>query len=211
MLNVTNNTICFKGSQWGVCCLRHRLSEDVSRRTDRIYPLAHKPDAQVRARLRWSISVGEKRVCLQVLWRASAFTQCVLLLCVLQREAKLQLFREAVDAHTALTEQVTELKLNSVRNLLVTDHLILLCFFTLCSGTQRTRHRTPPAGPQAAGHWGWTEHSQNLHGYSLRPGNTLETQDRAGVCFCAVWLKVWVREDASCKQEGQQEVGIFCL
>lgn len=39
---------------------------------------------------------------------------CFTFVYVLQREAKLQLFREAVDAHTALTDQVTDIKLTGL-------------------------------------------------------------------------------------------------
>lgn len=40
--------------------LWHRLSEDVSGRSDWIHPLPHQSDAQVHPRLRWSVCVGEE-------------------------------------------------------------------------------------------------------------------------------------------------------
>lgn len=112
-----------------MCCLWHRLSEDVSRRTDRIYPLAHKPDAQVRPCLRWSLSIGEKRVFAAALMRIRFYSVCVSLLCMCCSGKQSCSCSERLSMLIQLW-LIRWLTLNSqVCNLFVTDQLILLCFF----------------------------------------------------------------------------------
>lgn len=93
-----------QSSQRGLSCLRHRLTEDVQRRTDRVHPLAHKPGAQVHPGLRRSDRSGEERFAVT---RPCLSDSLALTLHVSpQREAKLELLREAVDAYSELTAQV---------------------------------------------------------------------------------------------------------
>lgn len=104
-----------QSSQWGVCHLRHGLSEDVSGRTDWIRTLAHKSDAQVHSGLWWSNIVGERlqqmldSVELAIFsWVEREQNLVCFIIIFSQREAKVQLFRDAVDAYSELITQVNK-------------------------------------------------------------------------------------------------------
>lgn len=106
----------FVQSSWRrVRHLRHRLSEDVSERKDRLHPFAFEPDAEIHPRLCRSVRVGEKNVFHFKRFSCGGnrldchednfFFFCFFCL-ALQREAKLQLLTEAIAAYSALTDQV---------------------------------------------------------------------------------------------------------
>lgn len=53
--------VCLQSSQWGVSRLRYRLTEDVSRRKNRVHPLADQSGIKVYHGFRWSKNIGEKQ------------------------------------------------------------------------------------------------------------------------------------------------------